>query len=43
MLKGHKDTVSTVCYNHWSETLASAGSEKVIKLWTLIAQELELA
>ena len=37
-LRGHKDNIYSVRYNRQSDTLASAGAEKVIKLWTPIAQ-----
>ena len=38
-LRGHKDTINSVCYNQRSDMLASAGYEGIIKLWTPIAQE----
>ena len=37
VLKSHK--VSFVCYSHRTETLASAGEDRIIKLRTPIAQE----
>ena len=37
-LRGHMDKIFSVRYNRQSDTLASAGAEKVIKLWTPIAQ-----
>ena len=39
VLKGHTGPISSVCYNHWSDMLASAGNEGIIKLWTPIVQE----
>ena len=33
VLRGHKDKIKCVCYNHRNDTLASAGNEKTIKLW----------
>ena len=39
VLRGHKDIIFSVCYNRQSDTLASAGGEKVIKLWEPIAQQ----
>ena len=38
VLRGHKDNILSVRYNHRSATLASAGVEKTIKLWTPIRQ-----
>ena len=37
-LRGHKDNIFSVRYNLQSDTLASAGAGKVIKLWAPIAQ-----
>ena len=37
-LRGHKDNIFSVRYNRQSDTLASAGAGKVIKLWAPIAQ-----
>ena len=39
VLRGHKDRINSVRYNNRSDTLASAGGEKVIKLWEPIAQQ----
>ena len=39
VLKGHKGEINSVCYNHRTGMLASAGAERIIKLWTPIAQE----
>ena len=43
LLKGHTGPISSVCYNHRSDMLASmlasTGNEKIIKLGTPIAQE----
>ena len=36
---GHKDAIYSVRYDHCSDTLASAGAEKTIKLWTPVAQQ----
>ena len=38
VLQGHKGVIYSVCYNHASDTLASAGAEKIIKLWVPIAE-----
>ena len=34
VLRGHSDEVYTVRYDHNTDTLASAGAEQTIKLWT---------
>ena len=34
VLRGHKDDIYAVGYNRQRDTLASAGQEGVIKLWT---------
>ena len=34
VLRGHKEIIHAVRYNHHMDTLVSAGEEKVIKLWT---------
>ena len=34
VLRGHTDDVYTVRYDHNTDTLASAGAEQTIKLWT---------
>ena len=39
VLKGHKSKIFSVRYNHNIDTLASAGKEKIIKLWTPIVQQ----
>ena len=39
VLRGHKDKIFTVRFNNRSDTLASAGVERIIKLWTPIAQQ----
>ena len=36
VLRGHKEDIYAVGYNRQSDTLASAGEEGVIKLWTPI-------
>ena len=38
VLRGHKDKIFSVRYNRRSDTLASVGEEKIIKLWTPILQ-----
>ena len=37
-LRGHSGGVYCIRYHHLNSVLASAGSEKVIKLWTPITQ-----
>ena len=37
-LRGHTARVYTVRYDHNNDVLASAGAEKVIKLWSAIGQ-----
>ena len=37
-LRGHTNKVYTVRYDHNNDVLASAGYEKIIKLWNPIAQ-----
>ena len=39
VLKGHKGPVYSVCFNHRTETLASAGDDGIIKLWTPIPSQ----
>ena len=39
VLRGHKDDIYAVRYNRRRDMLASAGEEKIIKLWTPIAQQ----
>ena len=39
VLRGHKNNISSVRYNRRRDTLASAGFESVIKLWTPIARQ----
>ena len=39
VLRGHKDKIFTVRFNNRSVTLASAGVEPIIKLWTSIVQQ----
>ena len=34
VLRGHSDEVCTVRYDHNTDTLASAGEEQTLKLWT---------
>ena len=34
VLRGHKNYIHAVRYNHQRDTLVSAGEEKIIKLWT---------
>ena len=37
-LRGHTDDVYTVRYDHNNDVLASAGREKIIKIWSRVAQ-----
>ena len=39
VLKGHKGPINSICYSHRTETLASAGAERIIKLWSPITPE----
>ena len=39
ILRGHNGYINAVRYNHQSGTLASAGAEKIIKLWTPIVRQ----
>ena len=39
VLRGHKKYIHAVRYNRRRDMLASAGEEKIIKLWTPIAQQ----
>ena len=39
VLRGHKDYINAVRYNRQRGTLASAGFESVIKLWTPIVRQ----
>ena len=37
VLKGHRGKIHSISFNHRTETLASAGDENIIKLWTPIS------
>ena len=39
VLRGHKDEILAVRFNNRSDTLASAGREKIIKLWSPIGHQ----
>ena len=42
VLQGHKDSIFSVRFNQRSDTLASAGVERTIKLWTPIGKQQEM-
>ena len=39
VLRGHKKDINAVRYNRQRDTLASAGADKIIRLWTPIARQ----
>ena len=39
VLRGHTGSIYSVRYNRQRDTLASAGKDKIIRLWTPIAQQ----